>query len=77
MPKSPKIKQVLYKCLAKGCEIKLEKHYLFCSIECACYNKYMSARYDGGIKQIFRLIIQKIIFTYYLITRTIYEYFRT
>lgn len=80
MSRTPKIKKVFYKCLAENCVIKLEKQYLFCGIECACYSGWIKTHRGiykySLIRTIYKIrnyIIHKII----LSSRTVYEYFRT
>jgi hypothetical protein len=60
-----------YKCLAKDCDRQLEKKYLFCSIECACYSGFSSGcRMPHPIIEFFRNIRRRIIYRFHMLLRS-------
>lgn len=63
-----------YKCLAKNCNGKLEKKYLFCSIECACYGGFNSGcQVKGKARELFRKIRRTIIYKIHMLIRNLKE----
>jgi len=62
-----------YKCLTQGCDRKLEKQYLYCSIECACYDRFIMVRRGTLIQRIILKIYQKIVYKCYMFLRNLDE----
>lgn len=59
-----------YKCLAKHCDRYIEKQYLFCSLECACYGGFNSGcQVKGKLREAFRKIRRAIIYRIHMIIR--------
>lgn len=54
-----------YKCLAPNCKRKVEKKYLYCSLECGCYGGFVSgyprkSKLQEAFRKVRRYIIYKI-----------------
>lgn len=59
-----------YKCLCNNCDRKLEKNYLFCSLECAAYAGYFTAKYQKNhIIYLFRKIRSLIYYKWHMLLR--------